>query len=266
MPNPTTSMFDMTGKTVLVTGGSRGIGFAIARTLGQAGAAVAFNCRSEAGRDQALEAYRAAGVDALGYVCDVCDEAGVRSMVDDIIDKTGRIDVLVNNAASTCRLPMHEMPTEDFRRVLETGVTSAFVVSKAVLPHMMERGSGKVINICSMMSELGRSTMAAYASAKGAIKMLTRNMAAEYGPHGIQCNGLGPGYIATDFNAVMREPLEDGSPNPFDTFIQQRTPAGRWGTVDDLTGPALFLASGASDFMNGQVLYIDGGILAYLGR
>ena len=266
MTNPAATMFDMTGKTVLVTGGSRGIGFAIAKTLGQAGATIAFNCRGEDGRDRALAAYTDLGVKALGYACDVCDEEGVRAMVTDIIDKTGGIDVLVNNAASTCRMPMHEMLTDDFRRVLETGVTSAFIVSKAVLPNMMERGSGKVINVCSMMSELGRSTMAAYASAKGAIKMLTRNMAAEYGPHGIQCNGLGPGYIATDFNAVMREPQQNGSPNPFDTFIKQRTPAGRWGTVDDLTGPALFLASGASDFMNGQVLYIDGGILAYLGR
>lgn len=266
MTNPAKTMFDMTGKTVLVTGGSRGIGFAIGKTLGQAGATIAFNCRSEANRDKALAAYRASNVEAIGYVCDVCDETGVQAMVHDIHGQTGSIDVLVNNAASTCRLPMHEMPTENFKHVLDTGVTSAFVVSKAVLPNMMERRSGKIINICSMMSELGRPTMAAYASAKGAIKMLTRNMAAEYGPYGIQCNGLGPGYIATDFNAVMRETQQDGSPNPFDAFIRQRTPAGRWGTIDDLTGPALFLASSASDFMNGQVLYIDGGILAYLGR
>ena len=258
--------FRLDGKVALVTGASHGIGFAIAEALGKAGAKVAFNCRTAEGRDRAMENYRAAGVEATGYVCDVTDEQQVAAMVTDIEGTLGGVDILVNNAAIIKRLPMHEMSAEDFRRIIDTDLTAAFIMSKAVLPHMMEQRAGKIINLCSMMSELGRETVSAYAASKGGLKMLTRNIASEYGKYNIQCNGIGPGYIATEQTAPLREPLADGSRAPFDSFIISKTPAERWGTTDDLMGPAVFLASPASDFVNGHILYVDGGILAYLGH
>ncbi len=258
--------FSLEGKVALVTGAAYGIGFAIAESYAMAGARIAFNCRSQAHLDQALEAYRAKGIEAKGYLCDVTDEEQVVSMTEDIGKTLGPIDILVNNAGIIKRIPMTEMSVEDFRQVIDIDLNAAFIVSKAVLPKMMERRSGKIINVCSMMSELGRETVSAYAAAKGGLKMLTRNIASEYGGYNIQCNGIGPGYIATPQTAPLREKQPDGSRHPFDSFIIAKTPAARWGTPEDLMGPALFLASEASDFVNGQILYVDGGILAYIGK
>ena len=187
-------------------------------------------------------------------------------MVSDIAAELGTIDILVNNAGIIKRIPMTEMSVDDFRQVIDIDLTSAFIMSKAVIPGMVAKGGGKIINICSMMSELGRETVSAYASAKGGLKMLTRNIASEYGCHNIQCNGIGPGYIATPQTAPLREIQPDGSRHPFDSFILAKTPAERWGTPEDLMGPAIFLASSASDFVNGHILYVDGGILAYIGK
>jgi gluconate 5-dehydrogenase len=161
---------------------------------------------------------------------------------------------------------MIEMNVEDFRQVVDIDLTGPFIMAQAVLPGMLKKGAGKIINICSMMSELGRETVSAYAAAKGGLKMLTKNIASEFGQYNIQCNGLGPGYIATTQTAPLREPQADGSPHPFDTFIRAKTPASRWGTPEDLAGPVLFLASDASNFVNGHILYVDGGILAYIGK
>ena len=180
--------------------------------------------------------------------------------------EVGTIDILVNNAGIIRRVPMHEMEAADFRRVIDIDLNAPFIVSKAVLPAMMEKGHGKIINICSMMSELGRETVSAYAAAKGGLKMLTRNICSEYGEYNIQCNGIGPGYIATPQTAPLREIQPDGSRHPFDTFICAKTPAGRWLDPQELTGPAVFLASEASNAVNGHILYVDGGILAYIGK
>ena len=261
-----TEMFSLKGKTALVTGAAYGIGFAIAESYAKAGAKIAFNCRSEKHLEEALAAYKEKGIEAKGYLCDVTDEMQVTAMVADIEKDLGSVDILVNNAGIIKRIPMTEMSVEDFRQVIDIDLNAAFIVSKAVLPKMMEKRSGKIINVCSMMSELGRETVSAYAAAKGGLKMLTKNIASEYGEYNIQCNGLGPGYIATPQTAPLREPQADGSRHPFDSFIIAKTPAARWGTPEDLMGPALFLASAASDFVNGQILYVDGGILAYIGK
>ncbi len=260
------SAFDLTGKVVLVTGGAHGIGFAIACGMAGCGATVAFNCSSEGSRQKGLQAYRDAGIEAHGYVADVTDEVAVQAMVARIKEEVGPVDILVNNAGIIKRIPMLETSAEDFRRVVDVDLTAAFIVSKAVLPDMIEKRAGKIINICSMTSELGRETVSAYAAAKGGLKMLTKNIASEYGQYNIQCNGMGPGYIATPQTAPLREPQADGSMHPFDSFIRAKTPAGRWGEAEDMVGPCVFLASSASDFVNGQILYVDGGILAYIGK
>ncbi len=258
--------FTLHGKTALVTGAAYGIGFAIAEALAEAGAKIAFNCRSQRHLNEALAAYAAKGIEARGYICDVTDEDAVRNMVASIAEEIGAVDILVNNAGIIRRVPMHEMSAEEFREVVDIDLTAPFIVSKAVIPAMIAKGGGKIINVCSMMSELGRETVSAYASAKGGLKMLTRNIASEYGRYNIQCNGIGPGYIATPQTAPLRERQADGSRHPFDSFIVAKTPAARWGAPDDLKGPAVFLASAASDFVNGHILYVDGGILAYIGR
>lgn len=259
-------LFSLEGKVALVTGAAYGIGFAIAKAYAEAGAKIAFNCRKQEHMDKALEEYKKLGIEAKGYICDVTDEKQVADMVADITETLGVIDILVNNAGIIKRIPMTEMSAAEFREVIDIDLNAPFIVSKAVLPSMMEKGHGKIINICSMMSELGRETVSAYAAAKGGLKMLTRNIASEYGAHNIQCNGIGPGYIATPQTAPLREIQPDGSRHPFDRFIISKTPAARWGTPEDLEGPAVFLASDASDFVNGQVLYVDGGILAYIGK
>ena len=258
--------FSLEGKVALVTGAAYGIGFAIAEALASAGAKIAFNCRSQHHLDEALAEYKAKGIEARGYICDVTDEKGLKAMVEDIARELGTVDILVNNAGIIKRIPMHEMTTEEFRQVIDIDLTAAFIMSKAVIPAMIAKGGGKIINICSMMSELGRETVSAYAAAKGGLKMLTRNIASEYGEYNIQCNGIGPGYIATPQTAPLRELQPDGERHPFDKFIISKTPAARWGTPEDLMGPAIFLASEASNFINGHILYVDGGILAYIGK
>ena len=258
--------FSLEGKVALVTGAAYGIGFAMAQALAEAGAKIAFNCRTQANMDKALEEYAKLGIDAKGYICDATDEEGVKAMVADIAATLGPVDILVNNAGIIKRIPMHEMAAEEFRQVVDIDLVAPYICAKAVLPGMMEKKAGKIINICSMMSELGRETVSAYAAAKGGLKMLTRNIASEYGQYNIQCNGIAPGYIATPQTAPLRERQADGSRHPFDSFIVAKTPAERWGTPEDLMGPVVFLASNASDFVNGHVLYVDGGILAYIGK
>ena len=259
-------MFDLTGKIALVTGGAHSIGFGIGLGLAQAGATVCFNCTNEESRARGMAAYKEAGYDVKGYVCDVTDEAAVQALVATIRQEVGIIDILVNNAGIIKRIPMTEMSVADFSKVIDVDLIAPFICAKAVIPGMLQKGHGKIINICSMMSELGRETVSAYAAAKGGLKMLTRNICSEFGGANIQCNGIGPGYIATSQTAPLRERQADGSRHPFDQFIISKTPAGRWGTTDDLVGPAVFLASDASNFVNGHVLYVDGGILAYIGK
>lgn len=258
--------FSLAGKVALVTGGSYGIGFAIASALAKAGAKIAFNCRSKEHLAQAMKDYEAAGIEAHGYICDVTEEDKVQALVAEIEKTLGTIDILVNNAGIIKRIPMCDMKVEEFRQVVDIDLVAPFIVSKAVIPGMIKKGHGKIINICSMMSELGRETVSAYAAAKGGLKMLTRNICSEFGGANIQCNGIGPGYIATPQTAPLREKQPDGSRHPFDKFIVSKTPAGRWGETEDLEGPVVFLASDASNFVNGQILYVDGGILAYIGK
>ena len=258
--------FSLEGKVALVTGASYGIGFAIATGFAKAGAKIVFNDIKQELVDKGLAAYKEIGIEAKGYVCDVTNEDQVNAMVAQIEQEVGPINILVNNAGIIKRIPMHEMSAAEFRQVIDIDLNGPFICAKAVLPTMMKLGAGKIINICSMMSELGRETVSAYAAAKGGLKMLTRNIASEYGQYNIQCNGIGPGYIATPQTAPLRERQADGSRHPFDAFIVAKTPAERWGTPEDLMGPAVFLASEASDFVNGHVLYVDGGILAYIGK
>ena len=258
--------FSLEGKVALVTGAAYGIGFAIAEAYAKAGAKIAFNCRSQKHLDEALAEYKAKGIDAKGYIADVTDEAQVKDLVAKVEAELGVIDILVNNAGIIKRIPMDEMSVEEFRQVIDIDLNAPFICSKAVIPGMKKKGHGKIINVCSMMSELGRETVSAYAAAKGGLKMLTRNICSEFGEYNIQCNGIGPGYIATPQTAPLRERQADGSRHPFDSFIVSKTPAARWGTPEDLMGPAVFLASDASDFVNGHVLYVDGGILAYIGK
>lgn len=258
--------FSLDGKIALITGASYGIGFSIASAYAEAGATIVFNDIKQELVDKGLKAYEEKGIKAHGYVCDVTNEEAVNCMVATIEQEVGVIDILVNNAGIIRRIPMCDMTAEQFRQVIDVDLNAPFIVSKAVIPSMIKKGHGKIINICSMMSELGRETVSAYAAAKGGLKMLTKNICSEYGEFNIQCNGIGPGYIETPQTAPLRELQADGSRHPFDQFIISKTPAARWGTTDDLAGPAVFLASDASDFVNGHVLYVDGGILAYIGK
>ena len=259
--------FSLEGKVALITGASYGIGFAIAKGLAEAGATIVFKDIKEELVDKGIAAYAEIGIKAHGYVCDVTDEDAVNAFIAKVAEEVGEVDILVNNAGIIKRIPMHEMKASEFRQVIDVDLNAPFIMAKAVLPAMMAKRSGKIINICSMMSEFGRETVSAYASAKGGLKMLTRNIASEYGQYNIQCNGIGPGYIATPQTAPLREPQADGSKHPFDSFITDtKTPAGRWGDPEDLAGPAVFLSSTASDFVNGQILYVDGGIQAYFGK
>lgn len=257
----TSNSFRLDGKVALVTGASYGIGFAIASSFAKYGATIVFNDINQELVDKGLKAYEEAGISAHGYVCDVTDEKAVQALVSKIEEEVGIIDILVNNAGIIKRVPMIEMDVNDFRKVIDVDLNAPFIVSKAVIPSMIKKGHGKIINICSMMSEFGRETVSAYAAAKGGLKMLTRNIASEYGEYNIQCNGIGPGYIATPQTAPLRV-----NGNPFNDFIISKTPAARWGNPEDLMGPAVFLASDASNFVNGHILYVDGGIVAYLGK
>ena len=258
--------FSLQGKIALVTGASYGIGFAIATSLADAGATIVFNDINQELVDKGIAAYAEQNIKAHGYVCDVTNEEQVNAFIAQVAKEVGEVDILVNNAGIIKRVPMHEMSAAEFRQVIDIDLNGPFIMSKAVIPAMMKKRAGKIINICSMMSELGRETVSAYAAAKGGLKMLTRNIASEYGEYNIQCNGIGPGYIATPQTAPLREKQADGKPHPFDSFIIAKTPAARWGNPEDLAGPAVFLASEASNFVNGHVLYVDGGILAYIGK
>ena len=258
--------FSLAGKVALITGASYGIGFAIASAYAEAGATICFNDINQELVDKGLAAYAEKGISAHGYVCDVTDEDAVNALVAQIEKEVGTIDILVNNAGIIRRIPMHEMAAADFRKVIDVDLNAPFIVSKAVLPGMMKKNAGKIINICSLMSEFGRETVSAYAAAKGGLKMLTRNICSEFGQYNIQCNGIGPGYIETPQTAPLREKQADGSDHPFHTFLMGRTPVQRWGEPEDLAGPAVFLSSDASNFVNGQILFVDGGIQAYFGK
>ena len=258
--------FRLDGKVAWITGASYGLGLAYAEAMAEVGAKIVFNDINQELVDRGLAEYARKGIEVYGAVCDVTDEEAVNAFVRDVEEKVGTIDILVNNAGIIKRIPMVEMTKAQWDQVINVDLTGPFLCSKAVLPSMIAKGSGKIINACSMMSELGRETVSAYAAAKGGLKMLTRNICSEYGQYNIQCNAIGPGYIATPQTAPLRARGEDGSMNPFDRFIRSKTPAQRWGKTEDLQGLAVFLASPASDFINGQVIYIDGGILAYIGQ
>jgi gluconate 5-dehydrogenase len=256
------NLFDLTGKTALITGAVHGLGMAMAKGLGHAGAKIVVNSlSSQEALDNAVAEYRSLGIEAYGYLFDVTDEKAVIASIKQIEAEVGPIDILINNAGIIKRTPMIEMEVEDFTEVITVDLISPFIVSKTVAKGMIQRGGGKIINICSMMSELGRNSVSAYAAAKGGLKMLTKNMATEWAKYNIQTNGIGPGYFATSQTAPIRV---DG--NPFNEFIIGRTPAARWGEPDDLQGAAIFLSSKASDFVNGHILYVDGGILATIGK
>jgi len=256
-----TDKFALNGKIALVTGASYGIGMALAKAFAAAGATIVFNDINADLVAKGVEEYKKCGIVAHGYVFDVTNEDEVNATIAKIAKEVGTVDILVNNAGIIKRIPAIDMTAKEFRQVIDIDLNGPFIVSKAVAPGMIKKGAGKIINICSMMSELGRETVSAYAAAKGGLKMLTKNLACEWAEFNIQVNGIGPGYIATPQTAPLRE---DG--HPFNTFIIGRTPAARWGTVEDLQGPAVFLASPASDFVNGHILYVDGGILAYIGK
>ncbi|WP_421775274.1 gluconate 5-dehydrogenase [Gracilimonas sp.] len=255
------NLFDLSAKRAFVTGATHGLGMAMAKGLGDAGAELIINGTTPERMEKALEEYRSEGYTVHGFIFDVTDEAKAKEHVEKIEKEIGPIDILVNNAGIIKRVPLEEMDVEDYRRVIDVDLVGPFIMAKQVVKHMIPRGEGKIINICSMMTELGRDTVGAYAAAKGGLKMLTQNMATEWAKHNIQTNGIGPGYFATS----QTEPIRvDG--HPFNEFIIQRTPAGRWGDPKDLAGTAVFLSSKASDFINGQVVYVDGGILATIGK
>ena len=257
-----TELFDLSGKIALVTGSTHGLGMAMAKGLGNAGATIIVNGNSSQQKiDDALKFYEAEGIKAFGYKFNVTKEDEVDKAIATIQSEVGPIDILVNNAGIIKRTPLEEMEVADFKEVIDVDLVSPFIVSKHVVKSMIARKQGKIINICSMMSELGRNTVGAYAAAKGGLKMLTQNMSTEWAKHNIQVNGIGPGYFATSQTAPIRV---DG--HPFNDFIVNRTPAAKWGDPNDLGGAAIFLASKASDFVNGHILYVDGGILATIGK
>ena len=251
-------LFDLTGRTALITGSSQGLGFALARGLAQAGATIALNGRDENKLAAAAETLRAEGARVTTAAFDVTDGAASAAAVAKLEADFAPVDILINNAGIQRRAPLAEMTEEQWRAVIDTNLTSAFLVARAVAPRMIARGAGKIINICSVMSEVSRPTIGNYAAAKGGLKMLTRAMAVEWAKHGIQSNAIAPGYFVTELNKVLVENVE------FNKWICGRTPAGRWGQPHELAGAAVFLAARASDFVNGQILTVDGGLLAAL--
>jgi len=255
------NLFDLTGKVALITGGTHGLGMAMAEGLASAGAELVITSTTPSKLEEALAHYTQKGYKASGYIFDVTDEKLAAEKVAEIEQNHQKIDILVNNAGIIKRVLAIDMPVEDFRKVIDVDLVGPFIMSQLVVKGMIKRKAGKIINICSMMSELGRDNVSAYASAKGGLKMLTRNLATEWAKHNIQVNGIGPGYFATS----QTEPIRvDG--NPFNEFIISRTPTGRWGNPEDLAGTTIFLASEASNFINGQIIYVDGGILATIGK
>jgi len=251
-------LFSLAGRTALVTGSSRGLGWTLARGLGRAGAALVVNGRNEPALAEAVAALADEGLDVRAAAFDVTDSEAVDRAVGDLQRDGVTVDILVNNAGIQRRGPLEDLSDADWRAVLETNLTGAFLVARRVVRGMLERGRGKIINICSLMSAVARPTTGNYAAAKGGLAMLTRAMAVEWGGRGIRANAIGPGYFATE---MTRPLVEDAD---FDAWVRGRTPAGRWGDPKDLVGPAVFLASPASDFVNGHILYVDGGILAAL--
>lgn len=254
-------LFNLSGKNALITGGTHGLGMAMAEALAQAGALLIITGTTPSKMKEALNYYHSKGYNAKGYLFDVTNEENAARFVELITQEVGNIHILVNNAGIIKREPAISMPVSDFRKVIDVDLVGPFIMSQLVAKQMIERREGKIINICSMMSELGRNTVSAYAAAKGGLKMLTKNLATEWAKYNIQVNGIGPGYFATS----QTEPIRvDG--HPFNDFIISRTPAGRWGNPEDLGGTIVFLASKASDFVNGQIIYVDGGILATIGK
>jgi gluconate 5-dehydrogenase len=255
-------LFDLTGKRALVTGATHGLGMSMAKGLASAGATLIINGHSSQEKiDAAVKEYKKDGYKAHGYRFNVTDEHEANAAVEKIEKEVGPIDILVNNAGIIKRVPLLDMPLQDWQEVINTDLTGVFVMTKPVAKRMVERRAGKIINVCSMMSELGRNSVGAYAAAKGGLKMLTKNMATEWAKYNVQVNGIGPGYFATSQTAPIRV---DG--HPFNEFIIHRTPAGRWGDPDDLQGATIFLAGKGSDFVTGQIVYVDGGILATIGK
>ncbi|MGN6342855.1 MAG: gluconate 5-dehydrogenase [Ginsengibacter sp.] len=255
------SLFSLKGKRALITGGTQGIGAALARGLAKSGAQVIINARDQHKLDKCLLEFRESGIEAQGFLFDITDASTVQKAIDEVEINSGPIDILVNNAGIIKRVPAEDLEEEDWNSVIATDLTAPFILSKYVGRYMIKRKRGKIINICSLMSELGRDTVSSYAAAKGGLKMLTRNLATEWAHHNIQVNGIGPGYIATPINSSYRE---EG--NPLNDYIISRTPAGRWGIPEDLIGATVFLASDASDFVNGQIIYVDGGLLTSFGK
>lgn len=252
------SRFDLDGRIAMITGSSRGLGLTMAQGLAEAGARVVLNGRDGNCLDRAVCELRDKGLSAEGYAFDVTSPADVESAVAGIESSVGPIDILVNNAGIQRRAPLVEMTPEQWREVIDTNLGSVFYVSQAVAKRMIPRQRGKIVVTCSLMSELARPTIANYASAKGALRMLIRSMTAEWARHNLQINGIGPGYFRTDMTRAL---YEDSA---FDAWIRSRTPAGRWGNPEELIGAAVFLASDASSFINGQIIYVDGGVLATL--
>lgn len=254
-------LFNLTGKRALITGGTHGLGMAMAEGLADAGAELVITGTTPSKMEEALSHYKSKSYTVTGYLFNVTNEVAAKENVEKITRELGNIDILVNNAGIIKRVLATEMAVADFRQVIDVDLVGPFIMSQLVAKQMIERKEGKIINICSMMSELGRNSVSAYAAAKGGLKMLTRNLATEWAKHNIQVNGIGPGYFATS----QTEPIRvDG--HPFNEFIINRTPAARWGNPEDLAGTAVFLASKASDFVNGQIIYVDGGILATIGK
>jgi gluconate 5-dehydrogenase len=253
-------LFDLTGKVALITGGTHGIGFAIGKVLGQAGARICVNGRKKEKLEACKAEYKAAGIDVYTFIFDVTNEAEVDRGISQIEREIGTIDILVNNAAVIKRVPILDMAIADFKQVIDTDLIAPLIVTKRVVPSMIAKRSGKIINMCSMMSVYGRNSVSAYAAAKGGLKLLTANMCCEWAKYNVQINGIGPGYIATDLTAAIRQ-----NAHPFNDLVMTRTPAGRWGEPEDVGNAALFLASKASNFVNGHILYVDGGILANFG-
>jgi len=248
--------FSLDGRVALVTGSSRGIGRALARALGAAGAVVVLNARGEATLSTAAEELAGEGLTVHPHGCDVTDPDAVEAMVVAVEAEVGPLDILVNNAGAQERAPFLEFPLEGLQRVLDVNLVAPFVVAQAVGKRMAERGRGKIVNVCSVMSQLGRAGVAPYAASKGGLKLLTQALCAELGPLGVQVNAVAPGYFATELTQALVDDAE------FSAWVASRTPAGRWGRLDELGGAAVFLASDASSYVNGHILYVDGGMTA----
>lgn len=252
----TKNIFDLSGKTALVTGATQGIGFSLAKGLAQNGATIAISARNPEKLEECLLKFEKLGIEAYGYLFDVNDSEEIAIAVKAMEYELGKIDILVNNAGIINRSALENYPENDWNDVINTNLNSVYKVSKQLVSGMIERKSGKIINICSLMSEVARNSTAAYAAAKGGVKMLTKSMATEWAKHNIQVNGIGPGYFETDLTTALR------NDEKFNAWIGERTPAGRWGKPDELNGAAVFLASDASSFVNGQIIYVDGGMLS----